>query len=59
MLRRVVIVTDIRRVELAENFIVTGEEGPKDTKQDNQENYASSDSDGDQDDNASCKDIYR
>ena len=59
MLCWVIVITDICRVELAENFIATGEEGPKDTKQDNQENYTGSNSDGDQDENASCKDIYR
>jgi hypothetical protein len=57
MLCRLIVIVDIRRVELAEDLVTTREEGPKDTKQDNQENYASGDGDRDQDDNASSKEI--
>jgi hypothetical protein len=41
----VIVIANIRRVELAEGLITTREEGPKDTKQDNQENYPSGDGD--------------
>ena len=47
MLCRVIIITDIRRVELAEDLVATREEGPKDTEQDNKENDASADGDRD------------
>jgi hypothetical protein len=47
MLCRVIIIADIRRVELAEDLVATREEGPKDTKQDNKENDASADGDRD------------
>lgn len=45
MLCRVIVIADVRRVELAKDLIPTREEGPKDTKQDNQENYAGGDGD--------------
>lgn len=43
MLCRVIIIADICRVELAEDLVAAREEGPKDTKQDNKENDASTD----------------
>ena len=43
MLCRVVVIADLRRVELAEGLVATREEGPKDTKQDNKENDAGAD----------------
>jgi hypothetical protein len=57
MMCRVIIIADICRVELAEDLVATREEGPKDTKEDNKENYASADGDGNQDDDASGKEI--
>ena len=47
MLCRVIIIADFCGVELAEGFVATREEGPKDTKQDNKENDASADGDRD------------
>jgi hypothetical protein len=47
MLCRVIIIADIRRVELAEDLVTTRKEGPEDTEQDNKENDASADGDRD------------
>jgi len=46
MFYQVVVVVNFHRAELAEDFITTGEEGPKDTKQDYQENYTGANGDG-------------
>jgi hypothetical protein len=47
MLRRVIIIADICRVELAEDLVATREESPEDTKQDKKENDAGTDGDRD------------
>jgi hypothetical protein len=47
MLRRVIVIANIRRIELAEDLVTTGEECPKDTEEDDQENYTSGDGNGD------------
>jgi hypothetical protein len=47
MLRRLIVIANIRRIKLAKDLVTTGEECPKDTKEDEQENYTSGDSNGD------------
>lgn len=59
MFCRVIFIANIRRVVLCRDLVTTGEEGPKDTKQDEQENYTGADGNGYQDDDANGKEICR
>ena len=57
MLCRIIVVANIRWVELAGALITTGEKRPEDPEQNEYENNARGDGDGDQDDYACSQEI--
>ena len=57
MLCRIIVIANIRGVELAEGLITTGEERPENSEQNEHEDNARGDGDGDQDDYACSQEI--
>ena len=57
MLCRIIVIANIRGVELAEGLITTGEKRPENSEQNEHEDNARGDGNGDQDDYASSQEI--